>query len=673
MPSPSPKKAMDGLLGMQLEALRESVLQQHHKEVGELRKTIVELRHQLYFNDTDAVSVSHEAIAHGSAVGRWADFAAKLLDKDEESTEAEPDQEKPNQMETLNMRPVWFSSTWQEAAKNRRMRGYRVSDRHSLPQIRMSDDLTDSTCLQRFVLRPRSKPQLTWSLLGTLLILWDLITIPLELFNIPGSIDFFTTTSRITLAFWIVDMPLNLCFGVERGGRVELRPTELFKIYLRSWFVLDVLVISLDVVLMVVEIISTTSTDDQSNTGLRSARFLRTMRLLRLLRLLRAVKLQQELTLLANRFLSAHVFMVAKVVFGLLMMLAINHIIACLWYGIGYWTALDGKSWLEQAELLGDEVGFADRYAVSLHWTLTQFTPATNNVAPDNALERFFAVWVILLAMGVFSSFISSITATVSKLQNSRVEQFQQRAKLLRFFVERNLSADLYGKIEDVLRQEGLFEVRIKEHDVKLVEGIPERLKMQLHEEMFMSILSLLPFWPKWVGERDSLLHRLICHQAMREGTAVPGQDAFIAGANAEEVYIIESGSLNYVYLNNQRHEDTVSAEDIVSLPCIFAEWKHRGRLYAHHSACYWVGLNAVRFCNLIADSGGVVWQHLHIFGILLVGAIEDRSWMINDINWSMVGVDALCTRTVKFANILNENHGTTSASLALLKSYSSE
>jgi len=67
------------------------------------------------------------------------------------------------------------------------------------------------------------------------------------------------------------------------------------------------------------------------------------------------------------------------------------------------------------------------------------------------------------------------------------------------------------------------------------------------------------------------------------------------------------------------------------------------------------------------------VWQHLHIFGILLVGAIEDRSWMINDINWSMVGVDALCTRTVKFANILNENHGTTSASLALLKSYSSE
>lgn len=131
---------------------------------------------------------------------------------------------------------------------------------------------------------------------------------------------------------------------------------------------------------------------------------------------------------------------------------------------------------------------------------------------------RLFAVWVILLAMGVFSSFISSITATVSvspalmtaameeiqctnqieltnwssndsiqllnywnviemlliemiesscrilsfrilwfrplrhcsalrgSLRASQAKQFQQRASLLRFFCERNLSADLYGK-----------------------------------------------------------------------------------------------------------------------------------------------------------------------------------------------------------------------------------
>ena len=30
----------------------------------------------------------------------------------------------------------------------------------------------------------------------------------------------------------------------------------------------------------------------------------------------------------------------------------------------------------------------ADAYAVSIHWALTQFTPATNNVAPVTVAER---------------------------------------------------------------------------------------------------------------------------------------------------------------------------------------------------------------------------------------------------------------------------------------------
>ena len=51
--------------------------------------------------------------------------------------------------------------------------------------------------------------------------------------------------------------------------------------------------------------------------------------------------------------------------------------------------------------------------------------------------RRFFAVWVILLAMGVFSSFISSITSTVSSLRTYRLEQSKKQSQLLRFFNER--------------------------------------------------------------------------------------------------------------------------------------------------------------------------------------------------------------------------------------------
>lgn len=139
---------------------------------------------------------------------------------------------------------------------------------------------------------------------------------------------------------------------------------------------------------------------EEWSAGWRSARFLRTLRLLRLLRLLRVAKLQQALTLLASRFLSAHAFMVMKVVAGLLMILAINHIIACCWcpplktyyfllsvlrYGIGL-LGVDGRSWIMQSDI--QMAGFAEAYAASIHWALTQFTPATNNIAPGNAVER---------------------------------------------------------------------------------------------------------------------------------------------------------------------------------------------------------------------------------------------------------------------------------------------
>ena len=39
----------------------------------------------------------------------------------------------------------------------------------------------------------------------------------------------------------------------------------------------------------------------------------------------------------------------------------------------------------------------------------TQFTPSTNNIAPANGLERSFAVFVILLAMGFFSSSLGGV------------------------------------------------------------------------------------------------------------------------------------------------------------------------------------------------------------------------------------------------------------------------
>lgn len=64
-----------------------------------------------------------------------------------------------------------------------------------------------------------------------------------------------------------------------------------------------------------------------------------------------------------------------------------------------------GQTWLQRMDLgealIGEnmrkhektavtwpQAGIVDAYVASLHWSLTQFTPSTNNVAPANSLER---------------------------------------------------------------------------------------------------------------------------------------------------------------------------------------------------------------------------------------------------------------------------------------------
>ena len=112
--------------------------------------------------------------------------------------------------------------------------------------------------------------------------------------------------------------------------------------------------------------------------------------------------------------------------------------------------------------------------------------------------KRFFAVWVILLAMGVFSSFISSITSTVSSLRTYRQEQSKKQTQLLRFFNERNLSTDLYSRVQEVVQKQGLHQIRLSEQEVALFEGVPQRLLILMHEEMYMVSVNALDIWPMW-------------------------------------------------------------------------------------------------------------------------------------------------------------------------------
>ena len=58
---------------------------------------------------------------------------------------------------------------------------------------------------------------------------------------------------------------------------------------------------------------------------------------------------------------------------------------------------------------------------------------------------------------------------------------------------------------------------------MQLLTGVPERLKVHLHEEMFLAPLTSLRIWRYWKHEDDELFFRQVCHLAMVEHIATPG------------------------------------------------------------------------------------------------------------------------------------------------------
>merc|ERR1712178_514356 len=82
----------------------------------------------------------------------------------------------------------------------------------------------------------------------------------------------------------------------------------------------------------------------------------------------------------------------------LLILLVVNHLVACIWYTVGCIECdPDQPGWVETKKMRDRAIPY--RYASALHWSLAQFTPAPNEIFPGNFCERIFATFVLMSAL----------------------------------------------------------------------------------------------------------------------------------------------------------------------------------------------------------------------------------------------------------------------------------
>jgi len=440
--------------------------------------------------------------------------------------------------------------------------------------------------LQRLGLHPSSLKRLAWDLMSMSLLAYDIMVIPFVSAFEPSQTGFLLGMTWGTLLFWTCDMPLSMISGFQRGKLTVLAPRETFLHYLKTWFVLDMLIIFLDWTALLLD--GNADEDgvasDSGGSVTRLGRTLRTLRFIRTLRLLRVLKLKKIVQAIQDSINTEAISIIFGIFKIILCLIVANHIVACGWYAIAYQFEDQGMSWVVQAGM--ERRSLTYRYTTSLHWSLTQFTPASMEVVPQTTGERIYTVVVILFAMVAFSSFVSILTASMAQLQRMSSNESRQFWLLRRYLKDWNVRRKVGIRVQRYLeyayqKQKG----KVQEHEVKLLALLSEPLRLELKHETFSHYLAGHPLF-YLCSEQARVFGKALSATSLAQGDLI-----FACGEKAKKVTFLTGGCLEYTLGDkvdcNGKTCSTAGGRDYmfegmwISEAVLWTEWHHLGDLQA--------------------------------------------------------------------------------------------
>jgi len=455
---------------------------------------------------------------------------------------------------------------------------------------RVGDELRDETGLQgllgHLVSHPLRTRRIVYDITAMLIIGLDMLVLPMDIVELLDQTKGLRIMSLCVSCWWTFDLMCGFFRGFQRHGVVELRIRYTALEYVRSWFCLDLLLVSID---WCAEFLFGQEEDEERGLNVLrqfkgGSRMVRACRMLKFLRFARMPKLYAELQAMLSSDFAQTTFRICTWIVGILML---NHIIACVWFGVGS-LCLDEPCWTEEAKVKyehGGEWGAPDNsyfYLTALHWATTQFTPASMEVVPKNWKERLCAICTLFMSLVLFSSFLSSITNDVATLRRKNSECSKNKRNLERFLCQNRISLELSSSIQSVVFTQYDHmrnSWRLHEGDVALLQLLPRSLKEQMRVEIYYPIVIRHPLISAMAAHEERALLR-VCTQALNQESMNVGQELFTYGKEADKVHFVTVGLLSY------QEGPAASALNEVSVPpgtwlcdqVLWMPWVHRGK-----------------------------------------------------------------------------------------------
>eukprot|EP00435_Cladocopium_sp_Y103_P003869 s420_g1.t1 len=332
--------------------------------------------------------------------------------------------------------------------------------------------------LMPWVTAPMSRKRLVWDTLALVILSMEVILFPLSAFEQieakMTSEEFFIVMDWISAVYWLMDMPLQFFVGFNTyEGKVERRFSRTAMRYVKSWFLLDVLIVTLDWVSLVGFYEPWPSQDGEFLEALRIGKTVRGIRIIRGVRILRLAKLGPFIQHIFDSVHSDLMLLCLKLLCIVVMALSLNHFIGCTWYLIGTATAADGmESWTTISGVAERNAGY--QYVTALHWSLSNFAIATTRIHAVNEWEHWFGVLVLLVGFVCFASGLSAIARIVSRYYSQENSTIHAEKALRTFLGDRSISPKMSQRVWSFLRGQKRNRQRLCEHDVVLLKDLPK-------------------------------------------------------------------------------------------------------------------------------------------------------------------------------------------------------
>ncbi len=202
--------------------------------------------------------------------------------------------------------------------------------------------------------------------------------------------------------------------------------------------------------------------------------------------------------------------------------------IATHWLACG-WLAMGGGN------IRGEGVS---RYIGGLYWAVTTLaTVGYGDIAPQNDLQRLYAMGVMIFGVATFGYVIGNITRILANIDPAKARYQENMERIAAFMKYRELPIPLQRRIRDYYAH--LWEKRLGYDEGSVLTTLPPSLHTDVAMFLIRDVLVKVPIFQ---GADESFLRDLA--RQLRPVVFTPGDYVFHQGDSGHEMYFISRGTL---------------------------------------------------------------------------------------------------------------------------------